>query len=136
MKIRLLTLNIIVISILSVTNCALASVNLKNAFLNNGSEPSSLRQMGEAAGYKPDGTLTGKISYIIEMFLGLLGVIFLVLLIYGGFLWMTARGSEQQVEKAKEVIFSAVIGLIIVVAAYAISIFVVTKLTESTLKPL
>ena len=52
-----------------------------------------------------------------------IGVIFFVLMIYGGFLWMTARGNEQQVEKAKDLIISAVIGLIIIFAAYAITMY-------------
>jgi len=47
-----------------------------------------------------------------------------MLVIYGGFLWMTARGNEQQVTKAKDLIISAVIGLVIVLAAYAITAYV------------
>ena len=45
-------------------------------------------------------------------------------MIYGGFVWMTARGNTQAVDTAKDLIYSAVIGLIIVLAAYAITTFV------------
>jgi hypothetical protein len=62
-----------------------------------------------------------------------LGVIFLVLTIYGGFIWMNARGRETEVEKAQGIIRATVIGLAIVVAAYAISYFVVEVLTSETL---
>ncbi len=47
---------------------------------------------------------------------------------------MIARGDAEKVKKAKELIIDAVIGLIIVLAAYAISVFVVTRLTQATLQ--
>jgi TRAP-type C4-dicarboxylate transport system permease small subunit len=75
-------------------------------------------------------TLEGSISKIIALALSLIGVIFLGLLIYGGYIWMTARGNEQQVEKAKNIIINTIIGLVIVVAAYAITVFI-----GSTLDP-
>lgn len=73
-------------------------------------------------------TLPEKIGGIIKIFLSFLGVIFLLLMIYGGYTWMTARGNEQEVEKAKSLIKNALIGLIIVLAAYAITAFVGGKL--------
>lgn len=56
--------------------------------------------------------------------LAFIGVVFLVLMIYGGFIWMVARGNEQDVEKAKGLIEAAVIGLIIVMSAYAITSYI------------
>ena len=73
------------------------------------------------------------VSNIIQIALSFLGVIFLVLTIYGGFLWMTAAGDESKVESARKMITAAIIGLIIVVSAYAISYFVMSKLIEKTL---
>ena len=64
----------------------------------------------------------------IQAFLGLLGVIFLVLIIYAGFNWMTAQGEEEKVTKAKDTLTRAVIGVIITIAAYAISYWVFDKL--------
>jgi hypothetical protein len=46
-------------------------------------------------------------------------------MIYAGILWMTAQGNDQKVEKAKQMITEAIVGLIIVVAAYAIAYFVI-----------
>lgn len=74
------------------------------------------------------------ISPVITAILSLMGVIFLILMIYGGFLWMTARGNEEQVKKAKDLITAAIVGLIIIISAYAISYFVVSKLGGAALK--
>lgn len=71
---------------------------------------------------------------IINVALGLLGLTFLVLTIYGGFLWMSARGNEEQVTKAKNVLKTAVIGLVIVLASYAIAQFVYYQLVGSTIE--
>ncbi len=73
------------------------------------------------------------ISIVIKAFLSFLGVLFLILMIYGGFLWMTARGNEAQVTKSKDLMTAAVIGLIIVLLSYAISNFVISSLGKETL---
>lgn len=73
-------------------------------------------------------TLTEKIGQIIGVVLSLIGVMFLVLMIYAGFTWMFARGNEQDVEKAKRMIEAAIAGLIIVLSAYAITNYVSTNL--------
>jgi len=74
-------------------------------------------------------TLIGK---IIQVALGFVGVIFMILLTYGGFMWMTAGGNEEQVAKAKKLITSATIGLIIVIMAYAISYYITYTLVTVT----
>jgi len=45
-------------------------------------------------------------------------------MIYGGFIWMIARGNEGEVTKAKDLIQAAIIGLVVVLAAYAITQFI------------
>jgi len=79
---------------------------------------------------KPTGnnSLGGIVATAIQAFLGLLGIIFLVLIIYAGFNWMTAQGEEEKVTKAKETLQRAVIGLIIIIAAYSITYFVFNAL--------
>ena len=64
------------------------------------------------------------IGLLISAVLTFLGIIFLILIIYAGYLWMTARGNDQQVEKARNILKDSVIGLIIVTASYAIVLFV------------
>lgn len=71
---------------------------------------------------------------LISSLLAFLGIIFMILIIYGGFLWMTARGAEDQISKAKKIIISATIGLTIVLSAYLISLIVVSLLTAQTQK--
>ena len=61
---------------------------------------------------------------IIRLILGLMTLIAVVLVIYGGFVWLTAAGNEDNVEKAKRIISAAVIGLIIILLAWAVVIFV------------
>lgn len=68
------------------------------------------------------------VGEIINALLGLTGLIFFILMVYGGFLWMTARGEEDRTKKAKTLIISAVIGVIVIVAAYALTNFLFTKL--------
>lgn len=73
------------------------------------------------------------LSRVITGFLGLLGVIFLVLMLYGGYMWLIARGNEDKVDTAKETIKNSIIGLIIVVASYAISHYVLTAVFKNTI---
>ena len=60
----------------------------------------------------------------INAALGLIGLIFFALMIYAGFTWMSARGEEDKIQKAQKIIISSLVGLFIVVAAYAITALV------------
>ncbi|MFA4873496.1 MAG: Ig-like domain-containing protein [Patescibacteria group bacterium] len=71
------------------------------------------------------------IANIIRYALGVIGIVFLVLIIYGGVTWMTAGGDAQRVEKAKKIITNAVIGLIIIFLAFGIVSFVIGKLEQA-----
>lgn len=90
----------------------------------------------DAAGYQSatKTTLLDNIGGIIKAFLGLLGIIAVVLTIYAGFLWMTAGGNEEDVGKAKKLLGNAVIGLAIILSAYAITAFTVGNLFNATSK--
>lgn len=72
------------------------------------------------------------VGVLIYTLLGFLGILFFVLIIYGGFLWMTARGAEDQITKAKKIITSASIGLAVVLSAYLISYIVLQLLIMQT----
>lgn len=65
---------------------------------------------------------------LIKGALTLVGTVFFALMFYGGFTWMTARGEEDKITKAKETIVAAAIGIAIILAAYAITNFVTTNL--------
>lgn len=72
------------------------------------------------------------VAKIINVFMGLLGLVAVVIVLYGGFLWMTAAGNEDRIEKAKKMIVAGVIGLAIILSAYAIARFVVDSLITAT----
>jgi len=73
------------------------------------------------------------IARIINISLSLLGILFVVLTVYAGFLWMTSGGNDEQVGKAKKILYTSIIGLIIILSAYSISNFVLKNLyTAST----
>ncbi len=72
------------------------------------------------------------VSNVIKILLSFLGIIFVVLIIYAGFLWMTAAGDENKISKAKTLIAGAIIGLAIVLAAYAITYYVIDQVIEAT----
>lgn len=72
------------------------------------------------------------VARFIRIGLSLLGTIFLCLTVYAGFLWMTAGGNEEQAGKARRLLYDAVIGLAIVLAAYSLTYFVSRLLVSST----
>ncbi|NMC51112.1 hypothetical protein GYA54_00050 [Candidatus Kuenenbacteria bacterium] len=68
-------------------------------------------------------TLIGRIIYYA---LGMVGVVFLILTIIAGLKWMLAGGNEEAVSKAKKAILDASLGVLVVLASYAITYFIVT----------
>ena len=72
------------------------------------------------------------IAQIIRVAMGLLGIVAVVIILIGGFKWMTAGGNEDQVGEAKKWIFSGVIGLVIILSAYALASFIITQLVQAT----
>ena len=63
--------------------------------------------------------------------LSLTGVIFVILMVYAGFLWMQARGKTEDIEKARKIIETAIIGIVITALAFAITNFVLNRITEA-----
>ncbi|MBI5230523.1 MAG: hypothetical protein HY981_04475 [Candidatus Magasanikbacteria bacterium] len=78
------------------------------------------------------GAFEKQVGGIINIALTLVGVIFLILTVYGGYIWMIARGDETQAKKAKDIIIMATIGMAVVLAAYVLTNFIVTRLTNAT----
>ncbi|KKW32986.1 MAG: hypothetical protein UY77_C0008G0003 [Candidatus Uhrbacteria bacterium GW2011_GWA2_53_10] len=85
------------------------------------------QEVAEAAGL-PQTNIVLIIARIIRAFLGVLGIILTVLVIYAGWLYMSAGGETGKVETAKKVLKNAVIGLIIILSAFAITQFVISRL--------
>ncbi len=90
-----------------------------------------LQQLGAPLGNLPTTDIRVIIANIIRIALGLLGIVAVVIILIGGFTWMTAGGSEEKVEKAKQWIGYGVVGLAIILAAYAIATFVISSLLSA-----
>lgn len=76
--------------------------------------------------------LVTTVSDIIDVALGLLGIVAVVIILIGGFKYMTAGGNDEKVEDARSVIFSGIIGLAIILSAWAIARFVIESLSSAT----
>jgi hypothetical protein len=85
-------------------------------------------QFGSGVGFASEQSPGATIAFLINAFLGLLGIIFIIIIIVAGFNWMTAGGEEEKIRKSKTKITRAVIGLLIVLSAYAITYFVFRNL--------
>jgi uncharacterized membrane protein YidH (DUF202 family) len=72
--------------------------------------------------------LPSTIASIIRTILGFLGIVAVVIILFGGFKWMTSGGNEDKVAEAKKLMISGVIGLVIVLSAFAIASFVITQI--------
>jgi cytochrome bd-type quinol oxidase subunit 2 len=113
---------IILFSFFSVAQAGFLTGNTAESLRSNADK------IQESAGFDSSLTLGEAVAVIVKTFLGLLGVIFVILIIIAGYNWMTAAGDEEKIKKATSTIRSAIIGLIIIVAAYAITYFVFANL--------
>lgn len=77
---------------------------------------------GETSGVITD--IPKAIGQVVGAILAFVGTLFFILIIYAGFTWMLARGNESEVQKAKDMLEAAVVGLIIVLSAYAITAYI------------
>ncbi len=83
------------------------------------------RQAGLPTGQPTPSTA---VAAAINVVLGFVGALLLLLVVYSGFLWMTAAGSEEKVTKAKKFMANAVIGLAIILAGYGLASFLIAQL--------
>ena len=92
------------------------------------------QKAADAAGYgvATETTFAQTLGTVVQAVLSLVGIIFLSLMVYAGYLWMTAMGEEEQVKKAKTIIRQSLIGLIITVGAYSITAFVLPVILART----
>ena len=78
------------------------------------------------------GDVYGTTASIINIILGVLGIIAVVMIVAGGFMMMTAGGNEDKVGEARKLIVQGAIGLVIIFAAWGIAQFVITQLGKAT----
>ncbi|MFA5021705.1 MAG: hypothetical protein WC508_01300 [Patescibacteria group bacterium] len=71
------------------------------------------------------------IMRIIQIFLGLVGIIAIVIIIYAGYIWMTSAGNAEKIDQAKRILRNAAIGLLIIFSAFSIVSFIINMLQDS-----
>ena len=76
-------------------------------------------------------SVPGIIGKVVAVILSFIGIIFFLLVLFAGFMWMSAMGNTERVTKAKDILEAAAIGLLIVLGAYAITRFVFQGLSQS-----
>jgi hypothetical protein len=105
-------------------------INIKNALEPIGekyNQPNLLRNRSDL-----QGVLVGRIAAVVRIFLTLLGILFVVLIIYGGYLWMTAFGNEERVRQGQSVLRQSLIGLLVILAAFAATQFIILNVYRAT----
>ncbi|MBI4437797.1 hypothetical protein HY631_02495 [Candidatus Uhrbacteria bacterium] len=91
---------------------------------------SELTSVGTAIGTDASNDLPTIIGNLINVLLSVLGILFVVLVVYAGFLYLTAGGEDEKVKKAKKLLGQSVTGLVIIIAAYAIASYVIEALSD------
>lgn len=86
---------------------------------------------GLGATQESDTQIYARVAQVINAVLGLSGILAAIYLIVGGIKWLRAGGNEQNVTEAKATIRTAIIGLIVILASYAIVNFVVARIIEA-----
>ncbi len=110
-------LRFIVVSILAIMSLAFFAVVLAD-------DDYGLEATAGAAKLPTDKNVPGIIGDVIGTGLSLISVVFFALMLYAGIKWMIARGNEEETKKALDTMIAAVIGIIIVMASYALTQFV------------
>jgi O-antigen/teichoic acid export membrane protein len=94
------------------------------------SQTFGLETTAKQAQYPDNPDIYVTISTTISIVLSMAGLAFLAIMFYAGLRWMTARGNEEFIEKAKSAMFAAIIGFILVTVSYGISAFVFSRLIK------
>jgi len=104
---------------------ALAAPDVWNGSGVNGADFAAKTTLGNV-------DLRTTVANTIRVIIGFLGIIAVVIILIGGFKWMTAGGNEDKVGEAKKLLVAGLIGLVIILMAYAIAAFVLSQLVKAT----
>lgn len=80
-------------------------------------------------------SLAQVIGGVIQTALGIIGTIAVIYIIYGGVIWMGAEGNDEKLKRAATMMTNALIGLVIIMSAYALTAFVVSQLQKAATQP-
>ncbi len=117
--------------LISLSVFALLFVNSNIVFADDPGDVIGLGYVDDIGLQKPDDLdPQGLMISIIKYLMTFLGIIAVSIILYGGFIWMTAGGNDDRVGKAKKIIIAGLSGLIVVLSAYAIITFVTDTTTD------
>jgi len=127
---RFLYLTFFIITVIAgfliINNCLAYSVSDISTFTGQTREGAGLSEL----------EYTDIASGVINVMLSVVGAIFVILIIFSGFTWMTSQGNQEKVDKAKKTLFYAVAGLVIVMASYSIASIIITAIEQAPETPL
>ncbi|MCU0679704.1 MAG: pilin [Planctomycetes bacterium] len=108
-----------------------------NFLQNSGLESTAAKSghLDNSTGGDGETDLMYTIGHVIRTVMSWLSVGCLLLLIYGGVLWMTASGNDDQIKKAKAILKNTIIGVVIIVSAYAVTTFIMDQLVKPVESP-
>ena len=93
-------------------------------------QDTSFEQFADASTLSQD-SIAIIIARVIRVALTLVGIIFVCVIIYAGFLYLLARGEPEPIKKAKKIFQQSIIGLIIIFSAYSIATFILNRLLDA-----
>ncbi|MEI7498063.1 MAG: hypothetical protein WCK11_02165 [Candidatus Falkowbacteria bacterium] len=115
----------------------LSSAMAADTFLDTVLDQGGLSTIGKDAygisGAAPDDVRI-TVAKIINVFLSFLGIIFVVLIVWSGFEWMTSSGNKEKVDSAISRMKAAVIGLIIILVSWGVTSNIIKALLKATAK--
>ncbi|MFA5954197.1 MAG: hypothetical protein WC817_01515 [Patescibacteria group bacterium] len=91
-----------------------------------------LNNIGNELGLSQETNVKIVVARIIRVLLGFLGIVAVLIVLYGGFQWMTAAGNEERVSSARATLTAGLIGLVIILSAYAIASYIITTILDVT----
>lgn len=98
--------------------------SLNTAAKKAGLAPADIEEVAEV----PD--LSEVVGKYIKIGLSFLGIIFFIMVVYAGMMWMTAGGELETVKKARTVLIQAAIGLAVTLVAYQTAHYAISKVGE------
>jgi len=119
--------NFIILAIIIIFPLFIIGSSAQAGLLTNDNVKTMAEMTKTSAGFN-DMSLGDLVAQILKTVLSLLGIIFLVIMVFAGYRWMTASGNEEAITNAKGTIKRAIIGLIIIISAYAITAFIFNQL--------
>lgn len=94
--------------------------------LDGAAKLSGLHKEGDA-----EEILAQEVGKYIRLALGFVGVVLLIIVMYAGVSWMTAAGKPENVDSAKRMIISAMVGMAVTLLAYQVTQFIISRIGDT-----